>query len=121
MSAHRQHPDDNVDIRHLPGEHAFALYDGDARIGRIDYAREGTGSDSVIDLHHTEVDKEYGGRGLAGRLVRTAADHFAAEADQPRLKATCPYARGWLSRHTEDYGRIFNPEFMKRLQGGASE
>ncbi len=52
---------------------------------------------SVID--HTFVDPSLRGRGIAGELVRRAADEILASGG--RIGATCPYAVTWLERHPE--------------------
>ena len=43
---------------------------GGTRIGRLDYRRHG----DVLDLHHTEIDPAFEGRGLGARLVGDALD-----------------------------------------------
>lgn len=106
-------------IEHRPDEEAFVLLELAAdptapataprEVGRIDYARDG----SDWDLLHTEVAATHGGRGLAGRLVRAAADHVLAEAtangEHALLMASCSYARGWLARHSDDYRAVLSP------------
>lgn len=46
-------------------------------------------------FHHTEIDEEFGGRGLAGQLVE-AAVHETAESGMT-VVAVCPYVRRWLT------------------------
>lgn len=58
-----------------------------------------TGGVSTID--HTFVDDSLRGQGVAGELVRLAADEILAEGN--RIAATCPYAVAWFKRHPE-YG-----------------
>lgn len=61
------------------------VYDGDERIGTCDFKLEG----DKLDIYHTGVDKAYGGRGLAGKLV----DLVVAYAREKNYKIipTCPY------------------------------
>ena len=61
------------------------VYDGDKLIGKCDYRIEA----DKLDIYHTEVDKTYGGRGLAGKLV----DLVVAYARDENLKIipSCPY------------------------------
>jgi predicted GNAT family acetyltransferase len=54
-------------------------------------------------LVHTEVPFELEGRGIGGRLVTAAVDRAAREG--LTLVPLCPFARGWLERHTEAASR----------------
>lgn len=73
----------------------YELRLGDDVIGLIDYRLDG----GVIDLHHTEVNPEYGGRGYAGRLVAYAlAD---ARESGLRVVPSCPYVHQYMDRHPE--------------------
>jgi predicted GNAT family acetyltransferase len=53
----------------------------------------------VIELDHTTVETGFEGRGIAGQLVRAAADHVRASG--ARLAAACSYAEAWLDKHPE--------------------
>jgi predicted GNAT family acetyltransferase len=55
-------------------------------------------------LIHTEVPQELEGRGIGGRLVTAAADRAAN--DGMTLVPLCPFARGWLKRHTDVAARV---------------
>ncbi|WP_329108365.1 N-acetyltransferase [Micromonospora sp. NBC_01699] len=46
---------------------------------------------------HTEIDKEYGGQGLGGRLVGGALDHVRAAG--LRIVPICPFVKSYLGRH----------------------
>ncbi|AYG03629.1 GNAT family N-acetyltransferase [Gryllotalpicola protaetiae] len=48
---------------------------------------------------HTEVSPEFGGRGLAGQLVRAALDDVRAQGK--RLVNFCPYVAGFLEKNHE--------------------
>lgn len=50
-------------------------------------------------LTHTGVPEELSGRGLAGRLVRTAVERAAREG--LTVVPWCPYARKWLEDHAD--------------------
>jgi len=68
--------------------------------GRADFVdAPGAAGDRIF--FHTEVDEEFGGRGLAGLLVREAL------ADSIRRKLTvvpvCPLFAGHLARHGDEY------------------
>lgn len=55
--------------------------------------------DNVMRIHHTEVPPALEGRGIAGRLVRAALDHAAANS--LKVEPWCAYVRAYLRRHPE--------------------
>lgn len=55
--------------------------------------------DGGLDIIHTIVPDELGGRGIAAELVQTAYDYAKTEGLKPI--ATCPYAVRWLEKHPE--------------------
>lgn len=61
--------------------------------GFVDYHVDG----EVVTLPHTEVDKAFGGRGLAGELVRFALDDIREQGR--KVNPTCPYVRSWIDKH----------------------
>lgn len=63
--------------------------------------------DGALDIRHTIVPKEIGGRGIAAALVRAAYDYAVQQGLTPM--ATCSYALTWLKRHPE-YKGIANNE-----------
>lgn len=67
----------------------------DGHTGFLRYARK----PDQIELIHTEVPPELGGRGLGGVLAKAAFDH----AKQGGLKVipTCPFVKKYLERHAE--------------------
>lgn len=50
-------------------------------------------------IEHTEVPEELEGKGIAGRIVRTALDY--ARERKLRVLPLCPYAKAWIGRHPE--------------------
>ena len=79
--------DDAVNDRFVIGQ--------DGAIAHLAYKRSG----GRLILIHTEVPEEIGGRGIAGRLVRAAAERAAN--DGLTLVPWCPYARRWLGDHPD--------------------
>lgn len=58
--------------------------------------------DKSLDIRHTIVPKELGGRGIASNLVKAAYDYAIENRLTP--VATCSYAATWLKRHPEYKG-----------------
>lgn len=55
--------------------------------------------DGVATINHTFVDPSLRGGGVAGKLVKMAADKILADGN--RIAATCSYAVAWFARHPE--------------------
>lgn len=73
-----------------------AKIDGEV-IGLIDYSDSG----KIVILPHTEVDKEYGGQGIAGELTKFALEDIRSMDKQ--VAPTCPYVHHYIEKHAE-YG-----------------
>ena len=58
-------------------------------------------ADGGLDIRHTIVPEEIGGRGIASALVKAAYDY--ARSQGLKCVATCRYAAIWLERHPEYY------------------
>ncbi len=54
-------------------------------------------ADGCLDIEHTIVPREIGGRGIAAALVKAAYDYGRAQGLNAR--ATCEYAAVWLKRN----------------------
>jgi len=67
----------------------------DGHTGYVEYSTR----DGVMDIVHTIVPEEIGGRGIAGRLVE-AALQFARSAGL-QVRPSCEYAAAWMTRHPE--------------------
>jgi len=57
-------------------------------------------------FYHTEIDDEFGGRGLATILVQEALE--ATSRDGKRIVAVCPMVAGVLDKHPE-FSEISDP------------
>lgn len=55
--------------------------------------------DGVSTINHTYVDDAYTGQGIAGELVKLAANKILADGN--KIVATCPYAVAWFKKHPE--------------------
>lgn len=69
--------------------------------------------DGGLDIRHTIVPEEIGGRGIASALVKAAYDYARGQGLKP--VATCSYAVIWLQRHPEYQGEV-----SKDFAGGNS-
>ena len=85
-----------------------------AEAGRYDIAVEGkvVGHADTADradqrvFYHTEVDEEFGGRGLATILIEQAL--VSTRDDGKRIVAVCPTVAGVLEKHP-DFSDITDP------------
>ncbi len=57
------------------------------------------GPETVV-IDHTWVDPSLRGQGVAGQLVKRAADALRSTGCKARV--TCSYARNWFERHPEE-------------------
>jgi predicted GNAT family acetyltransferase len=90
---------DDPPIEHQPQRHRFAVV-VDGHEAEITYRRRGT----TLELVHTGVPEEIGGRGISGRLVETAIAYAASEG--LAVRPTCPTARAWLEHHPEEAATV---------------
>src|ERR1700730_3605761 len=67
-------------------------------------------------LYHTEVDEQFGGRGLANILVGEALQ--ATRADGKRVVAVCPMVAAFIQKHPEfsDITDPVTPEILRWAQ-----
>jgi len=76
-----------------PKESRAAAYDGETRVGLCEYTRQ----NGVWAIMHTETSPDYGGQGIAARLVACVAE--AARAAGVRIDPVCPYAAKWIEKN----------------------
>ena len=87
-----------MNIEHYPEKKVFqTVVDGET--ARLMYHV----ADGTLDVRHTIVPGEIGGRGIASALVKAAYDYALANELAP--VATCSYAVKWLERHPEYNGK----------------
>lgn len=55
--------------------------------------------DGVSTINHTFVNNSLRGQGVAGKLVKLAADKILSDGN--KIAATCSYADAWFKRHPE--------------------
>ncbi|KJK59117.1 GNAT family N-acetyltransferase [Saccharothrix sp. ST-888] len=73
----------------------FEIREAGELAGFAEYHRSG----SEIAFIHTEIDPRFEGRGLAGKLARTALD--TAREQGLAILPYCPFIRGWIIKHPE--------------------
>ncbi|HEY3337198.1 MAG TPA: GNAT family N-acetyltransferase [Propionicimonas sp.] len=84
------------EFRHRREDGAYEVTIGGTPAGVASYHL----ANGIADFHHTEVVPAFGGRGVAGRLVRFAMDDVRA-AGQWKVRASCPYVVHWFGEHPE--------------------
>lgn len=55
--------------------------------------------EGISTIDHTFVDPSLRGQGVAGKLVKSAADKIMSDGN--KIAATCSYAATWFKRHPE--------------------
>lgn len=68
-------------------EKQVQVFDKENKIGFIDIVEK----ENLIDAPRTEVDKEYGGQGIAGKLVDELVQY--ARDENKKIIPTCPYIK----------------------------
>ena len=79
-------------VIHREEEHRFCV-EVEGYVGYVEYVLV----NGSLNITHTIVPSEIGGRGIASELVRAAYDYAVAHCYRPA--ATCSYAKKWLERH----------------------
>ena len=62
----------------------------------IKYAKKGEG---VYNLYHTEVPKQFSGKGVGSALAKGTLEYIKTEGKQ--IIPTCPFVKAYLKRHPE--------------------
>jgi predicted GNAT family acetyltransferase len=85
-------------IEHIrePNKGAFKAFIDGFLAGKISYS---CSSETKLNLDHTEVDKQFSGKGVGNRLVMEAV-HFARE-NQLKIVPLCPFARSVFEKTPE--------------------
>ncbi len=86
-----------IDVHDDPKRRRYELTEDGTVVGFLAYRI----ADGVIDLFHTEVDPDHGGRGLAARVVAYALDD--ARRRDLGVLPHCPYVRSYIDDHPDRY------------------
>lgn len=76
-------------------------FDGDEKVGYCQYQVK---EDKLWDIQHTVVNKAYGGKGLAGKLLDAVVDY--AKENEIKLIPTCSYAKRKFDENPDKYGDV---------------
>ncbi|GAA4283059.1 hypothetical protein GCM10022261_05900 [Brevibacterium daeguense] len=85
----------SVELRHDERLSQFGAYHKDARLSFASYLDRG---DQRV-FHHTETLPAWGGRGIAGAVVRYALDSTAAEGK--KILPACSYVADFVREHDD--------------------
>lgn len=110
-------------IEHRPSESRYVLVDrgegGDeaAVIGEEEYlavpVADGEAAERIF--YHTRVSDEYGGQGLAAKLVRAAVEDSIQAGDT--IVPVCPYVTAWFKKNSEfaEHSVKATPEHLQAI------
>jgi predicted GNAT family acetyltransferase len=89
--------EDTEDIRLSKNEAAgrYELHLDGRRVGLADFYRRA----DVVVIPHTETSPEFGGRGLASKLVRFCLDDIREQGLQ--VEPACPFVAAYIRKHPE--------------------
>ena len=88
-------PEDNLTLGKDEGAGRYEIFLDGRRVGLADFYRRG----DVVVIPHTETSPQYGGRGLASRLVRYCLDDIRAQGLQ--VEPACPFVAAFIVKNPE--------------------
>ena len=87
--------DEDISISKDEAAGRYEIRLGGRRVGLADFYRRG----NTVVIPHTETSPEYGGRGLASRLVRDCLDDIRDQRLQ--VDPACPFVAAYIRRNPE--------------------
>ena len=87
--------DEDISISKDEAAGRYEIRLGGRRVGLADFYRRG----NTVVIPHTETSPEYGGRGLASRLVRYCLDDIRDQRLQ--VDPACPFVAAYIRRNPE--------------------
>ena len=87
------------------GERTWVKDEDGTLIGYIDHPEVRPG---VVNFEHTIVEEAYSGRGIAGELTKTVAEHLRKDGIKAEL--SCSYSIRWFAKHPEYADVLADPE-----------
>ena len=97
-------------VRDVPERSRFEIHVDGRLAGFAQYRMK---DPQLIVFTHTEIDDAVEGRGLGSTLVRSALD--AARSRGLAVRPDCPFVRGYVARHPDDYLDLVPEELRPRL------
>ncbi|SJN10022.1 hypothetical protein FM113_08005 [Leucobacter sp. 7(1)] len=97
---------EQIHVTHEPEQSRFAITVDGELAGFAEYRSRAGGTKR--DFMHTEVDPNFGGRGLGGTLVSAALE--STRAAGLTIIPRCPFVAAWLRRHPDFTGTVEWPE-----------
>ncbi|GAA4898525.1 hypothetical protein LX16_0922 [Stackebrandtia albiflava] len=92
-----------VEITDNPDRQRYEAHVDGRLAGFTEYDRH----DEYTVFPHTEVGGDFRGMGVAGALVRAAADELRASGG--RAYPLCPYVKSWFDKHPEYQDVVYTP------------
>ena len=87
---------ENVQVRRDAAAGRFEILVDEVVAGYTDYT---DGTDGVREFPHTVVASEFGGRGLAGKLVGEALQ--VTKDEGLRVRPSCSFVAGYIDKHPD--------------------
>lgn len=99
-------------MRNAPDRNRFEVLVGDDVAGFTEYIDDG----GQRIFFHTEIGEQFGGRGLAGILVKAALTE--TRADGQRIVPICPFVAGYLKKHDDftDITDAVTPAALRKVK-----
>ncbi|HEY2042991.1 MAG TPA: GNAT family N-acetyltransferase [Jatrophihabitans sp.] len=86
---------DHIELGKNEDAGRYELHLNGQLVSRADYRRTG----AVVIIPHTETVPAFGGRGLAGRLVKFALDDIAASG--LKVNPACPFVAAYIRKNSQ--------------------
>ena len=77
-------------------DETFDLFYDAEKAGFLEYNKKKEG---ILEITHTEVDPEFGGKGLGLELVKAAVED--AQKNNLKIHSLCPYAKKMIEKKAE--------------------
>lgn len=102
-----------TEVRDNPQESRYELLVDERLAGVARYRLDG----ERITMYHTEVEREYEGRGLGAELARDALDDVRRRGLV--LVPRCPFIAAYVRRHPDEYLDLVMPSLRDKLMDRA--
>ncbi len=86
---------ENLKVTHNEAHRRFEI-DLDNKKALIQYKKQ---SEDTLNLFHTEVPKEFEGKGVGSQLVKQTLEQIKAEGK--KIVPSCPFVAIYIKRHPE--------------------